>query len=639
MLFTTSRPSWRAIGLIAFALLILLMSACGGGGSGGTAGLPVNSSGASSPGGSSAGGSSGGSGSGSGPAAPSVTADTTSFSPTAAPTDAVPSYQVHFTINNPSGVPVYYTYTYKGTAVQGVNVNWANPSGEQESMTLSFALWSPGLIGSGTYRDQIQVQFCLDQQCANPISGAPVVISVFYTVTGNVVSNAAFSVTPTGSITVEAPDTAATATATINVSTDQLPPYTTYLLGESESNGVVASGRWQINEQGTGATGTLTVNLKSPASLGPGIYSDNIKLWICYDQACSKDANGSPWVLPVTYTVTATAGVDYSVSMVVVTASDIAWSSVTQKLYAVTTAASTQYPSSLLEIDPTTAAIKRSLSLSGSPTVLSVSDDGSFAYVGFSNQGVIDRIALSTMSLDLSIPTPVDPIYGSTYAGYLLAVPGEPRSVAVSLWASGTGLTDWDSRGTYIYDDATPRPDTPFSPDATTRVMALAFGAGSSTLFTYDGNQQHLFTASVSTAGLSQTNRAAGVAISGNMYYLGGFLYGDDGGVSDPSGGERVAEFLQPLFSVLEPVIAVDGSLNRTYFFYQEQTTPAPLWTFATYNLQTQAVLEKTRVSGCTLEPGGVNGKVGRLIRFGANGLAVDCNEGIEIISGNFVTN
>jgi len=90
--------------------------------------------------------------------------------------------------------------------------------------------------------------------------------------------------------------------------------------------------------------------------------------------------------------------------------------------------------------------------------------------------------------------------------------------------------------------------------------------------------------------------------------------------------------------SVLESVIAVDGSLDRAYFFYEELLDPSPLWTFATYDLQTQAVHAKTRVSGCSLFPGGVNGKVGRLVRFGANGLAVNCHEGIEIISGTFVT-
>lgn len=630
MLVAAARPNARATGLIALIFLALLTSACGGGGGGN----------ATSSGGSSGGGSSGGSGSGSGSgtAAPSVTADTTSFSPTLSPTGTAPSYQVHFTVNNPSGVAIYYTYAYPQTIISSLDLNSPLSSNGQEFLTLSFAPWSPGLIGSGTYQGQIQVNFCLDQQCTKPIAGSPVAISITYTVTGNSVSNATFTVTPSGGLTVEEPDTATSATATISVYTDQLPPYTTYLMGQSEANGVVANGSWLVNANGAGATGTLTVNLKSPSSLGPGVYSDSIKLSICYDQACTKPAIRSPWTLPVSYTVTATEGADYNASMLAVTASDIAWSSVTQKLYAVTTASSAQYPSTLLEIDPATATVTRSLSLSSSPTVLSLSDDGSYAYVGFSDQGVIDRIALSTMSLELSIPTPVDPTYGTTYVGYLAAVPGEPQSLAASFYAFGTGLTDWDSRGTYIYDGATQRPDTSFTPSPTTRVMALVFGADASILYSYDGNQQHLVTSVVSSMGITESNEADGVAISGNMTYLNGFLYGDDGSVTDPSSGAKVADFLQS-GSVLEPVVAVDGTLSRAYFFYQEQLTSAPLWTFATYNLQTQAVLEKTRVNGCTLTLGGVNGKSGRLVRFSANGLAVNCNEGIEIISGNFVTN
>jgi hypothetical protein len=168
--------------------------------------------------------------------------------------------------------------------------------------------------------------------------------------------------------------------------------------------------------------------------------------------------------------------------------------------------------------------------------------------------------------------------------------------------------------------------------------MALVFGAESSTLYAYDGNLADLYTTSVSSSGLSQLNEATGVGISGNIYYLNSSLYGDDGTVTNPSSGAKLADFLQPL-SVIEPIIALDSSLNRAYFFYQEQTTPAPLWTLASYNLQTLAVREKARISGCSLFPGGVNGKIGRLVRFGANGLAVNCNQGIEIIAGSFVTN
>lgn len=304
MLAAAGRPSGRATGLVALILLALLTSACGGGG-GGNATSSSGSSGGGSSGGS-------GSGSGSGTTAPSVTADTTSFSPTVSPTGTAPSYQVDFTVNNPSGVAICYTYTYPQTIISSLNLNSPLSSNGQEFLTLSFAPWSPGLIGSGTYQGQIQVNFCLDRQCTKPIAGSPIAISITYTVTGNAVSNATFIATPSGGLTVEEPDTAASATATISVCTDQLSPYNTHLMSQSEANGVVANGSWQVNANGAGATGTLTVNLKSPSSLGPGAYSDSIKLSICYDQACTKPAIGSPWTLPVSYTVTATEGVDYN---------------------------------------------------------------------------------------------------------------------------------------------------------------------------------------------------------------------------------------------------------------------------------------------------------------------------------------
>jgi hypothetical protein len=618
----------RIASLLAILMLAFILSACGGGGG--------SSSTTPSGGGSSGGG--GPPGGGTSSASPTVTVDKSQVSATVAPGDPAPNYQVTFTITDPSGVAVYAAYKYGKTAIQGVSASWPNSVADTQQLTLSFVLFPPALIGSGTYQDQIQVEFCLDQQCASPISGSPITISVSYTVTGNVVSNAVYVVTPSASVTVEAPDTASSATVAISVAAiNGLPPFPVTLVGQSQANGVVASGSWSINEGGT-PTGTLTVNLKSPSNIGPGVYSDTITISVCYDATCTKEALGSPWVLPVTYTVTASAGVDYVAQMLAgVTATDIAYSSVTGKLYAVTASYSAQSSSSLLEIEPATATVTRSLPLVGgqSPIVLSISDDGSYAYVGFSDQGVVERVALSTLTLDLSIALPIDPTYGAPVAGYLLAMPGAPHSWAVSLYTNATGLTDNDSRGTYIFDDATQRPNTFLAPNASTPVMALAFGSGSSTLYAY--SNADLFTAAVSSGGLAQTNEVTGVGINPDIYYLSGSLYGDDSSVTNASTGAKTAEFL-PALTVLEPVIALDDSLNRAYFYYQEQTNPAPLWTFATYNLQTQVVGEKTRVNGCTLFPGGVNGKAGRLIRVGTNGLAVNCHEGIEIISGVFVT-
>ena len=639
-------PSRNAFWVTCALLLLGGLSACGGGSGGGSSstsnGSPGNSSGSTS---SSGGGSSSSSSGGSSSTMPSVSADATQFSPTASPGDPPPNYQVHLTVNDPSSMPIYYTYTYDPVAIQGVNISFPNPTtvNTAQTATLSFALWAPALLGSGVYQGQIRVQFCLDQQCQSPVAGAPIVVSVAYTVTGNVVSSSSYQVLPTGSFAVEAPDTAGSATATATVYTSQLPPYTTYLIGRSQENGIVANGAWQVSQQGSGFTGTLAVNLKSPNSLGPGIYSDVITISICYDQACTKQAIGSPWVLPVQYTVTATEGVDYQAHMLKASVSDVAWSSVQGKLYAVTTAGSSLSPSSLLEVDPTNAVVTRSVALGGSPTALSVSDDGAYAYIAFSDQSVVKRIALSSLSLDLTIALPPDPMYGPTFAGYVLAMPGSPHSVAISSYSTfAPGLSDFDSRGSYLYDDATVRPNTFLAPDAVTRVMGLSWGADSTTLYAYDGNQQRLFTASTSLTGLSLANTATGVAnAGGGMYFLNGLLYLDDGGVTNPSTGARVAQFFDKS-TVTQPAVAVDATLNRAYYFYEEQLSPVPTWTFATYDLQTRAVYAKTRVSACSsltsLTPGGPTKAGGRLVRWGSNGLAANCGDGLEIISGMFVS-
>ena len=61
----------------------------------------------------------------------------------------------------------------------------------------------------------------------------------------------------------------------------------------------------------TGSTGgspiTVSIQFKSPATLGAGTYHDTLTLSECYDQACSQQVGGSPKSVQVTYTVAASA--------------------------------------------------------------------------------------------------------------------------------------------------------------------------------------------------------------------------------------------------------------------------------------------------------------------------------------------
>jgi len=53
--------------------------------------------------------------------------------------------------------------------------------------------------------------------------------------------------------------------------------------------------------------GTITIQFKSPASLGAGTYNDSIEISVCYDQACTQQVTNSPQAVSAQYTVTNTA--------------------------------------------------------------------------------------------------------------------------------------------------------------------------------------------------------------------------------------------------------------------------------------------------------------------------------------------
>lgn len=52
-----------------------------------------------------------------------------------------------------------------------------------------------------------------------------------------------------------------------------------------------------------GTSGTSTVTVKSPNSLGQGAYFDTITVLACSDSACTSHVPGSPVAIPVTYVV------------------------------------------------------------------------------------------------------------------------------------------------------------------------------------------------------------------------------------------------------------------------------------------------------------------------------------------------
>ena len=129
---------------------------------------------------------------------------------------------------------------------------------------------------------------------------------------------------PSGSFTVSP------TTITVQASTSDAAPSgaTTISVKLSASATVYAVGSWTrsgidtVNVASSAPnTGTLQVMFKSPASLGPGTYTDTISLRMCFDTACNKPLSGGPVAITAHYTVVAVPVVSLATNQVSVAAS------------------------------------------------------------------------------------------------------------------------------------------------------------------------------------------------------------------------------------------------------------------------------------------------------------------------------
>lgn len=107
------------------------------------------------------------------------------------------------------------------------------------------------------------------------------------------------------------------------------------------------------------------------------------------------------------------------------------------------------YSNSIIQVDPATGSIERSLPTSFPAGKIDISTDGQFLYVGAINQSIVERINIQDWTNDLSFVLPNPGYNVEDFA----PLPGQPHSVAVSMhgWYSGS------TPEVAIFDDGTTR--------------------------------------------------------------------------------------------------------------------------------------------------------------------------------------
>src|SRR5262245_34304404 len=150
---------------------------------------------------------------------------------------------------------------------------------------------APFTLAPGVYEDTIQLRGCEDSECVRTISAGAKTLHVRYTVkaaTGADAPTVTFS-PPALDLHYLVTDPGPIRDARFNLSFTHAPvaPHIEITHSRNALLGVTDGGE------------TLTLDLKWPAALGPGVHEDTLTLKLCLDSNCVNPFPGSPYTLNV----------------------------------------------------------------------------------------------------------------------------------------------------------------------------------------------------------------------------------------------------------------------------------------------------------------------------------------------------
>ena len=191
--------------------------------------------------------------------------------------------------------------------------------------------------------------------------------------------------------------------------------------------------------------------------------------------------------------------------------------------------------------DPQSAVMGGSMRVGLMADKMQVTDDGQYLYLCASSTGLVQRIALSSLNLDLSFTPPQ-----ATSIAALTTLPGRPHSIALSYWTNGIPVTA-------VFDDEIARTnaltDHPFT--------ILAASTDGTNLYGYantgtGGNSPRIFRMAITDPGLQELDSGPSevpwVYTSTMKYALNALFFGT-GDVLDPSSWSSESSFVLPGYS------------------------------------------------------------------------------------------
>ncbi|MCU1331151.1 MAG: hypothetical protein JWM08_143 [Candidatus Angelobacter sp.] len=320
---------------------------------------------------------------------------------------------------------------------------------------------------------------------------------------------------------------------------------------------------------------------------------------------------------------TTPAGASFAIEALAQPANDLLFDPINQVFFVSVPGTSTAHGNTVTALDLSGKVISSQF-VGSEPQVLALSGDSSFIYVGNKASANVQRVALPAMTTDVSYSLGSDSFFGPLFPLDIEVAPGAPHTAAVTSSGGGRALS--------IFDDGTERPT---QAPAFNFFDTVQWGADASTLLAANNSNTafDFYTLAVSAAGVTLshdfpfvlTNSAKRIHFEPSK----NLVYADNGQIIDPATGAGTGRFITPTFSDT-PLMVVDAAANRAYFLTQSFFN-TPTVTLQSFNLTTLALVDSMTISN-------VNGSIGRLVRWGQNGLAFNTSGGqVFLVAGTFV--
>ncbi len=524
--------------------------------------------------------------------------------------------------------PVYVGGVYSTNGIHHLGNLQPQVQSSTAQIDLIINFENPPVMAPGTYQDTITVRACLESPCVTHLAGSPQTISVTYTVLP--LAGPPGVTLQRNSIEWEETlmDPTGPPVQTVDVGFSSIPVGTVPFVSISNSTNAIASAKYYPSGHGSSASGRVEVGLKTAPLVGVGTFSDVVTLRACLDAGCAIELAGSPAQITVVYTVSdVQTGPGYRARGLALKAKDLVWDAARQVIYVAIPSDAAENANTIGVLDPVTGTFQSYAPVGANPRRLHLSADGQYLYVGLRGESTIQRLALPSMALDLTIPIGAG-TGNQLFAWEFHTSPDSSRTLAVIRADMSNNAIDL-----VVYDDDVKRPTGLSSTLYAEKVSSFQWDSGTR-IFGFHGPNSTASQIQVDPDGVRMTASQQIADVTDRAaHLLNGRMYTQLGRVYDALTFAQIGTFPLNLAVGSNSVLALDPDRQKAFF-----VVPGGVKAFDANSREADGSIPVANAAPHPVDS--------RMIRWGQDGLAlldyqganVYGTPGILLIDGTFVT-